>query len=284
MANLSKNHGNALQKGSYLQGYNSARNSILLVVIFSALNTLLLITNAGYYFLFSATIPYTLVDSFMYLCGKYPMEYYGEDYFYNDFLPPSYLTFAIIVAVALIALYAIMYLLSKKQKVGFLIATLALFAIDTASLFYFYGISSHIVIDLIFHACVLFSLSYGVYCHFKLKKLADTETCILVEDDGSELTGTEEDSTPIRYADLTVKSRTLLESTVYNHKIIYRRVKRTNELVIDGRVYDEYVALMEKAHSLSAIIGGHEITVGFNGSFSYITVDGKEVGRKLRLF
>lgn len=88
----------------------------------------------------------------------------------------------------------------------------------------------------------------------------------------------------MRVADTTVKSRTLLETDVHGHAVCYRRVKRTNELVIDGNVYDEIEMLMETAHALHATVDGHEIVVGYDGvSKSYVKVDGVVVGTKLRL-
>ena len=68
------------------------------------------------------------------------------------------------------------------------------------------------------------------------------------------------------------------------HYVVYRRVKKTNELVIDLYVYDEIEILVECAHSLEARIDGHLIVVGFDGvSHSYLSVDGEIVAKKLRL-
>ena len=88
----------------------------------------------------------------------------------------------------------------------------------------------------------------------------------------------------LRLADTEVKSRTLLEFKAFDRSIVYRRVKRVNELVIDGKVYDEYVALFERSHMLTANIDGHAIAVGFDSvGFSYATVDGMVVAKKTRL-
>ena len=66
---------------------------------------------------------------------------------------------------------------------------------------------------------------------------------------------------------------------------MYRRVKRVNELVISGYVYDEYVALAETAHCLSAKMDGHLIEVGYDGlSSSYLRVDGQQIQRKVRWY
>jgi hypothetical protein len=97
--------------------------------------------------------------------------------------------------------------------------------------------------------------------------------------------GNLKNSESIRIADSTVKARILLEADALGHAIVYRRVKRVNELVIDGRVYDEMEALVEFAHSLKAQIDGHTIEVGFDGwVHSYLKIDGQTVGRKRRLY
>ena len=92
------------------------------------------------------------------------------------------------------------------------------------------------------------------------------------------------DSAPLRIADMTAKSRTLLEYSINGHKILYRRVKRTNELVIDGYVYGEYIARLEMPHVLTAYVDGHDIAVGYNGSASYAVIDGQQVASKIRWY
>lgn len=61
-------------------------------------------------------------------------------------------------------------------------------------------------------------------------------------------------------------------------------MKRVNELIIGGHVYDEMEALVETPHSLGARIDGHQIEVGFNGYNSYLNVDGERIAKKLRLY
>ena len=76
-----------------------------------------------------------------------------------------------------------------------------------------------------------------------------------------------------------------MEADALGRAIVYRRVKRVNELVIDGRVYDEIEALVEFAHSLKAQLDGHLIEVGFDGwVHSYLKIDGQTVARKTRFY
>ena len=76
----------------------------------------------------------------------------------------------------------------------------------------------------------------------------------------------------------------LLDFKMYGHDVCYRRVGKVNELVIDNMVYDEVEMLFEKVHSLFAVIDGHEIQVGYDGSAqSYAIVDGARVASRVRL-
>ena len=93
------------------------------------------------------------------------------------------------------------------------------------------------------------------------------------------------DSPILRRADMEIKFRTLLTFDAHGHKVLYRRVKRMNELIIDGYVYDEYEKFFEGAHDLFATVDGHAFSVGYNGmGQSYGIVDGETVLEKTRLF
>ena len=77
----------------------------------------------------------------------------------------------------------------------------------------------------------------------------------------------------------------LLEDDVLGRNVCYRRVKRVNELVIDGYVYAEIEMLLETPHELKAVICGHTVTAGLTpNNISYISLDGNVVKKKLRLF
>ena len=49
-----------IQRQALVSKYSAARSNILLMVIFSAINLLMLATGAGTYFLFSASVPYIM--------------------------------------------------------------------------------------------------------------------------------------------------------------------------------------------------------------------------------
>ena len=87
----------------------------------------------------------------------------------------------------------------------------------------------------------------------------------------------------MRYANAVAKSKILLKANVQGYEICYRRVKSLNELVINGRVYDEKKRIVEFAHKLYATIDGHIVEAGCDDeSYSYIIFDGEMIQCKKR--
>lgn len=88
---------------------------------------------------------------------------------------------------------------------------------------------------------------------------------------------------PLREAK-KVCARVLLEAQKGNYTICYRRVGFTNELVINGEVWDELKAIMEEKHKLSAIVDGNKIEAGYTEkpSASYIKFNGCRIAHKKR--
>ncbi|MBQ8783930.1 MAG: hypothetical protein IJZ57_09210 [Clostridia bacterium] len=140
------------------------------------------------------------------------------------------------------------------------------------------------IVDIIFHLWVIVSLAMGIQAYNKLKKLPAEAEAVEADEEVTAVENTDADSQILRMADTDVKFRTLIEAEHQGHLIAVRRVKRTNELVIDGKVYDEYEALAEFAHTLRATINGKRIEAGFDGaSKMFIYVDGALVAKKARL-
>lgn len=166
-------------QGTLLENqYNGARHNLLLVVGFTVINLILLLTNSNTYFLFSAYVPYVFGDLAMYFCGKYPAEYYGGDMANLQFAGNGVFAVLIGLAVVFIALYLLCWIFSKKQRVGWVIAALVLFCVDTLALFFIGGISADLIMDYVFHIWVIVSLSRGVFAHYKLKKLPPEEETV----------------------------------------------------------------------------------------------------------
>ena len=84
-------------------------------------------------------------------------------------------------------------------------------------------------------------------------------------------------------ADMSAKSRILLETEHNEYTVIYRRLNHTNELIVNGYVYDCKKGVIEFEHKLVAYLDGHLFEVGFDGTYSYIRIDKKTVAKKKRI-
>ena len=293
MANLAAQ--NASQHEVYKHKYRISRMNLLLVVIFTMINLVLLITNANSYFLFSAFIPYFITGLGMLLCGRFPSDYYAGGFedvvFFND----SLFFILLIISVTLTLLYLLAWYMSNKNRVGWIIFALVFFGLDTLGMLLINGISLESLVDILFHAWVIYYLSAGINAHYKLKKLPpeDTTAPFLNQNISQHMENEAEfsehifseipNSAVIRKADRDAKHKVLLEKRVLYFDICYRRVKHINELVINGNVYAELEGVLEFAHTLEAHIDGHHITAGYAGMHSFISVDGEVVAKKTRL-
>ena len=165
---------NMTEKQRLTNKYNTSRNNILLVVVFTLINSVLLFTGSDSYFLFSASIPYYFTLFGLLYTGRMPADWYEG---WDDFVPDPDTVLAVYLGIAIIAvvLYALCWLLSKKKGYGWLIVALVMFAIDTAGMFYLAGFSADMILDIVFHGWVLVSLVSGVITAKKLKKLPEED-------------------------------------------------------------------------------------------------------------
>ncbi|MBQ9785480.1 MAG: hypothetical protein IJW29_08255 [Clostridia bacterium] len=275
--------------------YKTGRIDLLVIVILSAIN-LVLVPTLDAYFLFSAFLPTFLVTLGKLLCGKLPEEYYEGGKESYEFFDTSFLVVMIVLAVIIVGLYLLAWIMSKKHGIGWLIFALVFFSVDTVAMFVLGDLSS-LFIDIAFHAAGIVGLAQAIHAQIRLKEMGDEipvpttpdtdpnggVAAFASEDAFVRATAPTPDSTPIREADLGVKARILLEADVLGHKVCYRRVKKVNELIVDQYVYDEKKMTLEFRHTLAATVDGHAIEVGFDGSYSYIALDGQTVKQKLRL-
>lgn len=181
MANLFGNrqqNGQISERALLESKYNISRHNLLLVVVFSVINLIMTLLDSGVYFLFSAFLPLFSVSLGMELCGKYSPEYYNEvygEYETLEFSGDGFFYATIAIAVVMIALYLICWFMSKNQKSAWLIVALVLFAIDTAVMLLLSGISVDMIVDILFHAWVVYYLIIGITSASKLKKLSPEE-------------------------------------------------------------------------------------------------------------
>ena len=293
MANFSIQR-NQSERRVYEQKYATSRANLLIVVACTAINIILLVTNADVYFLFSAFIPYFITGMGMLLCGRFPEEYYVDELAGMQFLDNSVFYILLIISIIIIFIYLFAWYMSKNNRVGWLVFILALFTLDTIGMLINNGISFQSIFDILFHIWVMYYLIVGIKAHYKLKEFSAVEQDILDNnvigqnqedvDNVEIIDSSEQNSHILRKADMDVKYRVLLETKIFDYNICYRRVKHTNELVINGNVYDEIVGIVEVSHTLSANVDGHHISAGYTGTHSIIIVDNQVVSKKLRLF
>ena len=178
MANLFQNNQAAPQippRQKLEAKYNAARANLMLAVAFTLINIVILLSNGSSYFLFSLFFPRLITGFGMEFYGKLPPEYYAEFYPEGiEFLPSSALWIFVAIAVVIVAVYALCWLFSSKGRVGWMIAALVLFSLDTAFLL-LGGFATDTLVDVLFHVWVLYYLIAGIIAHFKLKTLPPDE-------------------------------------------------------------------------------------------------------------
>lgn len=159
----------------YEQKYKTSRTNLLIVAILTAINLLLLVTNSTSYFPFSAFIPYFLTGVGMLVSGLLPEEDYTVMFEETGAIDNSAFVILLVISLIIILAYLLTWFMSGKQRVGCLIFALVLFSIDTLGMLFINGVSFDWILDILFHAWVIYSLIAGISAHYKLKKLPPEE-------------------------------------------------------------------------------------------------------------
>ena len=163
-----------------LKQITGGRSSLLLILVFTAINLVMLLLDVDRYFLFSASVPYYLT-----MLGK------GIDNGFVDGawdINGTFTVTALVISVVVLAVYLVCWLLSKKKS-GALIAALVLFILDTVALIIFtftlYDNPAVNLMDFVFHAWAVASMIHAVRAGSKLKQLPPEEEIDLNELAGS---------------------------------------------------------------------------------------------------
>ena len=165
----------------YEQNYKISRMNLLIVTAITAINLILLITNSNSYFLFSAFIPYFIAGTGMMLCGHFPEDYYTDDLAGMTFLDDSFFVITLLIAIVLTLLYLLAWVMSSKNRVGWLIFALVLFGLDTLGMFLINGLALADILDVLFHGWVIYYLIMGIMAHKNLKNLPPEEQTATLE-------------------------------------------------------------------------------------------------------
>ncbi len=272
-------------RASMQNKYDVARANLLAVLGFSLVNVIISAVGADMYFLFSAWIP-LLVTTF----GKLLMAQTQE---------VLLLVLCVAVSVILILPYFFCWLFSKKQ-IGWMVGALVYFAMDCVLLLVISVSSGEIVsalVDILFHAWVMYYLIIGVRSGFALKKLPEAPIpeaitpsvdpeAATVETTPSTVPSTEpspDDSPILRAAGNEEKVKVYVETQWSGHSIVYRKYgKNTEELVVDGNVYAEFAFKgLAKPHTMTATVCGMRISAGYFQS-NFIMVNDQTVAQSVR--
>ncbi len=137
--------------------YRNCRANLLMVVLFTVFN-LVTYPFVSFYFPFAATIP----------CYEMHLTFQEDpEVAFAGLLIP------IIIGIILTVPYLLCWIFSKK-RVGWMVAALVFFSLDCLLLVTMYDLTS-VIIDILFHAWVMFYLITGVMNGFKLKKMPEDE-------------------------------------------------------------------------------------------------------------
>lgn len=285
--------------------YNLARSTLVYFVACGAVNLLALALSLDLPYFFSvflatAIVAYTGISSGAISELKY-FNITAAASEIDAYVP----VLAVIVAISLLAIYLILFFASAEGRSVWLKVAVALYTVDTVVLAIALAsgfINIEGLLDLAYHVAGISFLIYGIRTQSTLERIPEGARKAEAEIERglgegtlspANLTPAESfvylgidasvDTEPL-YPAALVKHRVLCEASVLGRQICYRRVKRTNELVIDGMVYDRYEALIEFAHALRAVIDGVVFEAGFDGNGkSYIAVNGNLVAEKIRL-
>ena len=140
--------------------YNTARWNLLLIVVFTAVNVLLGVFGGSFYMLFSASIPYIIA-----IIGSAASTEMDNS---------AILVISLFIALLITSLYLLCWIFSKKRS-GWLTVAIVLFALDSAYLLFDIIMAPELfvdyLLDILFHAWVLYYLILGVKSGAEVKKL-----------------------------------------------------------------------------------------------------------------
>ncbi len=285
--------------------YGIARTNLLLVILFTLINSVISLANGSFYFLFSASIPY-YAASFS-AAWAYSPEDIGLEPAAD---PTAILAIGAVIAAVLLVPYLLCWLFSKKHY-GWMIAALVLFSLDSVWLLLNFHIS--LIMDILFHAYVLYYLITGVRYGLLSGRAAEAEAAgeplpngtLTLNPDGTiadmpattanaeeradaESAPTEQPTIPntpiLRSADETgsEKVRVYIETVWDGHPIQYRRVGKSEELIVDGQVYAEMPHTRVNGAHMTATVAGMQLEAGAMSGSNIVTVNGKVVATTIR--
>ena len=235
----------------YESRIRSAMSFCIMVALLTVVNLIILVCGGELYFTFALYTPYFFT--------VLAMEFGGV-----------YIAFAVISAIASVALMAVFGFFGRRKPVFLIMAVVAL-VLDFGFYMVTVGMAGgNILFDLIFRALVIIYVILGIVSHFKLKKLAD-ESEAPVGGYTAPVTpepafAPEEVKEEVKEEEITEESEPLFDHDgqgeirlAFKHQgkkiAVYRKFGVT-ELVVDGKVYRLYERIIEEEYTLRCMVGG----------------------------
>ncbi len=260
--------------------YRRAMTFLTWISLLGAMNFFLCIGGRTLYFFIGTFLP-----TAVFLYGKSIAPTGGQ----------VFLTGGIFLALCLCALYA--YLRFRAGRRGRSMITAAvLYGADTVALTFFsllgYGLPG--LVDALLHAYALSVLVRGACAGAWLDRamqsdsLREQMTSLMIQNEMAYVNGLENavfqgasDTLPLRPAE--PKNAYLFHHRFEELEIRVSFSAELTELSVNGMVYAECRGMWEPAHALSAVVGGHRISVGLCHGTScadmVLEIDGREIDR-----
>jgi hypothetical protein len=154
-----------------------AGSNILILAIVTLICILIPTFGGDMYFPYCFYLPYFITVYCALLTGRFPPEFYQglEGWEGTEFLPQSIFVVGLIISILMVAVIALVFVLSlKNKKKGVFIAAI-LYSIDTALMVLLAGIDLTMILDYALHAFGLFYLWSGYSAILKLEKMPPEE-------------------------------------------------------------------------------------------------------------
>lgn len=160
-----------IERKRYERIYSISRHGIFVIAVFTMINFIIKLKTYGDCFIFSAYIPYVLLEYGMLYSGVFPEGFDPGGLTRMEKYDTSFFSIMMLVAVMIVSLYVYCWSYSKKNKGGFMITALVMFSVDTLAYFISNGVSLEHITDIIFRTVILVGLVAGVVVYFRMKEL-----------------------------------------------------------------------------------------------------------------
>jgi len=264
--------------------FKKARGNLLMVLVLTVLKLLLSAFNVDINFLFSATAPQIILEF-----GRSFAEEFQNNLFLGGFL---------VIAFAVIGLYFMCWIFSKRWR-AFMLVALIFFSIDSlvlVALLSTVEFEVYYLLDIAFHGWVMLNLSSGAVAWAKLRgvgadewnaALQETAAAATMDSNANNVLPQGEingETIPLRADDK--KGRILIAADYEGLQISMKRTRGLTELIVNGNVYAEATGLVETEYSLTANVQHIKIVGVYKAAQSrmYLYANDMLLAKKFRLF